>query len=108
MAAYMKVDMGEGGQRDFNAEKYPKEITNSLSTFKKSLDEVEKVLAPLKSASLPDVHSKVGISNMWNSQPTCDLRYVHVHSSSVPFHPGRANPMANSYTATGLPPYPWP
>ncbi len=60
MAAPMKSDMDEDEKLDFSPEKYPKEITNPLRTFHKSLTEVEEVLAPLKRASLPDLHSKVG------------------------------------------------
>ncbi|XP_033641212.1 nuclear nucleic acid-binding protein C1D-like [Asterias rubens] len=59
MAAPKKTDMDDVEKIDFNPEKYPKEIANPLRTFQKSLIEVEKVLAPLKRASLPDLNCKL-------------------------------------------------
>ncbi|XP_022081459.1 nuclear nucleic acid-binding protein C1D-like [Acanthaster planci] len=58
MAAHLGV-RGEQNSSDFEAEKYPREIANNLRAFQDSLTEVEKALAPLKKASLGDVHNKL-------------------------------------------------
>ncbi|XP_038046942.1 nuclear nucleic acid-binding protein C1D-like [Patiria miniata] len=59
MAAHMEIEAADRGGYDFKADKYPKEITNSLRAFQDSLTEVENVLAPLRNASMGDVHSKL-------------------------------------------------
>ncbi len=42
-----------------SVEKYPKEIAGTLKAFQNSLQDVDKVLAPLLDASLPDIHNQV-------------------------------------------------
>lgn len=42
------------------AENYPKEIASNLKTFQKSLQDVETILEPLVTSSMPAIHSQVG------------------------------------------------